>query len=316
MKVYCVTSAPELDDEQIKKLNKLGDFKIVDAAKLSPAEIIKKIPDAEILIAAPSGIEVISEELLSGLEKLKYITLLTVGYNWVNVDYANKIKIPISNVKGSNAESVAEHIWGIILDLSKRITEFDRDVRQKGAYKFGDYVGKEVLGKTLGIIGLGDIGSRVVRIAQCFNMKILGVRKSGKSIDGVTLTDLESLLKQSDIVCICVPLNDETKDMINVQEINLMKKGAILVNCAREAIVNKTAVIEAIKSGKLFGYGVETEIMKQIPKDDEYLKYPNIIAIPHNAFNTFESRRNSYDMAIENIEAFLKGEPVNLITKF
>src|SRR5689334_10458031 len=232
MKIYLLTSTARPTAQQIEKFQKLGDFTILDAQKLPPQEIITKIPDAEILIAGGAGIQTINKELLTGLKNLKFISTLTVGMDWVDLQSARELHIPISNIKGSNSESVAEHTWGMVLDLAKRITEFERDVRTKGAYKFGDYRGKEVYGKTLGIIGLGDIGKKVARIAKGFDMNILGVNESGKTIDGVKLVSLDLLLTQSDIITICAPLTDKTNNMLNKEKIELMKTGAILVNCA------------------------------------------------------------------------------------
>lgn len=314
MKIYLVTSNPGLNEFQRQQLEKAGKLIALNVQKLSTTELVEQAPDAEILIAGSSGIGAISRELLEGLKQLKYITLLTVGYDWVDIEAAKDRGIPISNVKGANSESVAEHIWGMILDLAKRITEFNRDAREKGAYKFGDYRGKEVHEKTLGVIGLGDIGTKVARIAKGFDMKVIGVNKSGRPVKGVTLVDLPTLLRESDATAVCVPLTPETENMISDEQFKLMKDGVILVNCAREAIVNKEAVLNAVTCGKVFGYGVETPIMKPVPKDDPYLKYPNIIVTPHNAFNTEDAEVKTYDMAVENIQSFLKGSPQNLIT--
>lgn len=313
MKIYCITANPRINKEQLVEFKKLGNFKVINASKLSVSEIIKKIPDVGILVVGSSGVEGITKELLVGLKKLKFITTLTVGMAWVDLKTAKKLKIPVSNIKGSNSESVAEHAWGMILDLAKRITEFDRDVRNKGAYKFGEYQGKEVYGKTIGIIGLGDIGKKVARIAKAFNMEILGVNKSGKKVAGVKLTSLRTLLKNSDVVVVAVPLTRETENMISDREISLMKTGAILVNTAMEPIVNKPAVLKALREGSLYGYGIETDIMKPIPNNDPYFKLPRLVVTPHNAFNTEDAERLSFDVSIQNIKSFLKGKPSNRV---
>lgn len=313
MKIYLITASPRITDAQMDKFKSLGDFKLIEASKLDYKEVIAKASDAEILIAGSSGVEKISKELMEGLRSLKLVTVLTVGMAWVDLDAAKNLDIVVSNIQGSNSESVAEHAWGMILDLAKRITEFDRDVRNKGAYKFGDYQGKEVFGKTIGIIGLGDIGKKVARIASSFDMKVLGINKSGNMVEGVEMVGLNDLLARSDVVVVAVPLSDETTGLISEKEIELMKEGAILVNTAREQIVDKKAVLKAIDKGKLYGYGVETEIMQPVAKDDPYLDHPNIIVTPHNAFNTEDAERLSFDVTIENIETFMNGEPANRV---
>ncbi len=181
MKIYLITSNPTISDAMKDYLERLGELVVINAQKMTTSDVIIKASDAEILIAGSSGIERISKEMLQGLKKLKLIVTLTVGVAWVDIEAAKELGIRVCNIKGANAESVAEHAWGMILDLAKRITEFDRGVRNKGDYKFADYTGKEVYGKTIGIIGLGDIGSKVARIAQGFNMKVLGFNRSGNS---------------------------------------------------------------------------------------------------------------------------------------
>lgn len=313
MKIYCTVGHECFTLNQKSELEKLGEVTYIEETRIDEDKYINLAKDAEIIIAAPEAMAQLSEKIFSSLPNLKFVTLITVGSNWVNQNAAKKLNILVSNVKGANSESVAEHIWGMILDLSKRISEFDRDVRNTGAYEFSKYKGHEVYGKTLGLIGTGDIGSKVARIAKGFNMKVLGINKSNNVIDGIKLVDMNTLLSQSDIINISIPLDKLTENLISKTQIDFMKDGAMLINCAREEIVDKSAVIEAIKSKKLSGYGVDITILVSLSKDDEYLQYPNILVNVHNAFNTVESDENCYGMAIENIKKFLSGNPQNLI---
>ncbi|KKQ92241.1 MAG: Glycerate dehydrogenase [Candidatus Woesebacteria bacterium GW2011_GWB1_39_10] len=313
MKIYLITSNPIISDAMKDELAKIGDLVVINAQKMTANEVISKAGDAEILIAGSSGIEKISREMLQGMKKLKMIATLTVGVAWLDIEATKEFGVTICNVKGANAESVAEHAWGMILSLAKRITEFDRDTRNKGAFKFADYVGKEVYGKTLGIIGLGDIGTKIARIAKGFDMRIMGFNKSGKSVDGIEVVDLETLLKESDIIVTSVPLTNETTNMISDKEIALMKDGVILVNPAMEPITNKEAVVKAVDSGKIFGFGIETEIMKPVPQDSPYLTNSRILVTPHNAFNTEDANIKTYDLAISNVKAFISGKPQNVV---
>jgi len=151
MKIYLITSNPTISDAMRSDLEKLGELAVINAQKMTTQDVVTKAGDAEVLIAGSSGIEKISKEMLQGLTKLKMIATLTVGVAWVDIEAAKDLGITVCNIKGANAESVAEHTWGMILDLAKRITEFDRDARNKGAFKFADYTGKEVYSKTIGI---------------------------------------------------------------------------------------------------------------------------------------------------------------------
>ncbi len=311
MKIYLITSNPVIGDVLKVDLEEAGDFKIIDGQKLTAQEVIEKAGDAEILIAGSSGLEKISDELLNGLPNLKYISTLTVGLAWVDIEAVKKHGVKLSNVKGANSESVAEHTWAMILDLSKRVTEFDRDVRNKNAFRFAEYTGKEVFEKTIGIIGLGDIGQKVARIAKAFNMNVLGVNKSNKEVEGAKLVDLDTLYKESDIIAICTPLTSETENLISDEAIIKMKDGVIIVNSAMEKITNKEAIYKGLESGKVFGFGIETEISQ--PADPSYLNHPRIIVTPHNAFNTEDANKKTYEMAVENVKMFIEGNPVRLI---
>lgn len=311
MKIYLITSNPVIGDVLKVDLERIGDFKIIDGQKLTAAQVIEKASDAEILIAGSSGVEKISDELLNGLQNLKYISTLSVGLAWVDIEAVKKHGVKLSNVKGANSESVAEHTWAMILDLSKRVTEFDRDVSSKNAFRFAEYTGKEVFEKTIGIIGLGDIGQKVARIAKVFNMNTLGVNKSNKEVEGVKLVDLDTIYKESDIIAICTPLSPETENLISDEAINKMKDGVIIVNSAMEKITNKESMFKGLENGKIFGFGIETEISQSV--DPSYLKHPRIIVTPHNAFNTEDANKKTYEMAVENVMKFIEGNPIRLI---
>lgn len=311
MKIVCIftTSTIEPYLEKLTDQHEL-DFHQVD--KLAKDEIIELAKTAQILIIGPS-ITKLRRDLLSQLKELKLLALPTIGTDWVDLEYCRENGITVSNIHGATAESVAEHIWAMILDLGKRVSEFDRDARLEGAYNFTLYKGKEVYGKTLGVIGVGSIGSKVARIAKSFDMRVIGVNKSNKSVEGVEMVDKSTLLSESDVIALCIPSNDKTKNYIDHDEIVEMKDGVIIINCAREVIVNKQALLDGIKSGKVFGYGVETSIMQALDKNDEYYKYPNIIVTLHNAFNTVEADMSTYNTIVENIEAYVDGKPQNIV---
>lgn len=291
----------------------LGDFHSVTAQKFKSSEIVNKYPNIEILIFAPSGMVGVDKELLDGLKKLKFISTLTVGTDLIDKKYAREKGILVSNAKGSNSQSVAEHVWGMILSLSKKITEADRDVRQKQQNSFSSYSGTEMQGKTIGIIGLGESGKRVARIAKGFNMTVIGMNKSGKQVKGAKLVTQNTLIKQSDVIAVCVPLDSSTKKMLSDKEFNMMKNGVILVNCAREGIVDQKAVEKALASKNLAGYGLDLEIMRKIDKNDPLLSFSNVILTPHIAFYTKESDSKTDNVCLDNIEAFLNEKPTNLV---
>jgi len=313
MKIYFLSAESKLSKKHINMLRKLGDFELALGNRLTENNLVEKVHDADVLLAGRSGVEIISKKVIENLKYLKLISIVGIGYEWIDVEAARDKDVTICIAKEGNSQSVAEHIWGMIIDLSKRITEFNRDLREKGVFDFKNYLGKEVFRKTIGILGVGSVGKRVAKIAKSFDMKVLGFSKTKKNIDGVEFTDQDTILKNSDIIAVCLPLTNDTENLISEKEIGKMKNGVIIVNCAREKIVNKSAITQAVTSRKIFAYGVETEIMQPIEKNDIYLKHPRILVTPHNAWNTKEARERTYEIAIENIQTFLKGDPMNVI---
>jgi len=174
MKIVCLASDPVIDG-YLETLRKQHELVIEHVQNLSDEEVGEKANGAEVLITGPE-VAKLTSTLLSKLPKLKLLAVLTIGTDWIDLDYCRDHDITV--------ESVAEHAWAMILDLTKRVSEFDREARMKGAYNFSKYKGKEVYGKTLGVIGVGSIGKNVARIAQSFDMQVLGVNKSQKQVGG------------------------------------------------------------------------------------------------------------------------------------
>ncbi len=315
MKISIAFSNPILPDDMLKKLQSFGEVSVFDVQKLTEEEIIEKMPETEIFICGSGGIDKIGKKVFAGLKNLKLISIYGVGYDWIDIEEANKKNVIVSTTIGSNSEAVAEHTWGMILNLAKRISELERNTRLTGENKVKNYPGLEVFGKTIGIIGLGEIGKRVARIATGFDMKIIGINKSGKKVDNVEIVDLQCLLKNSDVIALCVPLDSKTENIIGEEELKIIKKDAILVNSSREKLVNKEAVLKALFEKKLFGYGVETELFDPILPNDKYFDYPNVLLTPHNAWNTKESEENNFSIIMKNVEAFLSNKPINVVMK-
>ena len=315
MKIYIIGATKEFNKRIQKALEASGQKDVVTiiVSKITPKELAEKAGDAEMLVASPSGFEMVSREHINNLPKLKFITTTSVGTDWIDVEAAKERGIVVCNQKGVNAEAVAEHCFGMILDLSKRITEADRDIREKGECRSSLYMGIELYGKTLGIIGLGDIGQRVARIAKGFSMKVLGVNKSKKQVNGIEVVSSETLLKESDVIAVTIPLTRDTEDLLSEKEFNFMKLGVILVSISRESIINKQAVLNALDSEKIGGYGFDADIMTRIKKGDPYFKYQRIVITPHSASMTKEADKGYVDMTVENISAFINENPIRVV---
>lgn len=303
MKIYYLSLNPKIEIEVRKKLERLGDFIYLSTKDISEREILDQIKEVEILLVSPS-VGKITDVFFESLHRLKHLALLSSGFDWVDVSSAAKHMVSVSYCKGANAESVAEYTWGILLSLVRNLNQF-----RTGSE------GDELFGKTIGILGTGNIGVRVARIAKAFNMTILGFNKSHRCpryFDEIV--DLETLLVRSNFISINLPLIKETKGLIGEYEVSIMRQGVYVVNTAREEIVDYAAILNGVETAKIRGYGVDLNITNRLSVGDgPYYKHKNILDTPHMGYNTKEAKKRMMEMAIRNIGSFIEGKPVNLV---
>ena len=271
----------------------------------------------------------LSQKNLRKLPQLKMIATRSTGMDHIDLGYCQQKGITVANVPHYGENTVAEHTFALILAISRRITEAVNRVRQGGFSPVG-LTGFDLKGKTLGVIGVGHIGRYIVKIANGFGMKVLGVARRpdpqlAKKLNFRYLT-LEECLRQADIVTLHVPLTKSTFHLINRQNIKLMKKGSVLINTSRGAVVESEALLWALEEGILAAVGLdvleEEENLDQPEKlFDPYLskddlkelvaahllrEKPNVIITPHNAFNTREAINRIIKTTVKNIENFMK----------
>jgi glyoxylate reductase len=252
--------------------------------------------------------------------QLKIISNYAVGFDNIDTEAATKRGIIVCNTPSDEVnESVAEHTWALLLALARRIVEADEATRH-GGYKGWEpdiFLGTNVIGKTLGIVGLGRIGSMVARRASGYKMNILYTKREPDPVAekelGVKFVTLDELLSQSDFVSLHVPLNDETRHMINKETFSKMKKGAFLINTARGPVVNERDLVEALRSGQLGGAALD--VFDNEPNiAPEIIETPNVITTPHIASATWEARNKMGEQAVAAILATLSGtKPENMV---
>ena len=279
----------------------------------------------------------VNKKLLNNLPNLKLITTLSTGFDHIDLKECKKRKITVCNVPHYGENTVAEHTFALILNLTRKIHKaYERTIR--GDFSLEGLRGTDLQGKTIGVIGAGSIGQHVVRIAKGFEMKVIAYdkfknSKLAKKLD-FKYVSLDYLLKNSDIVTLHVPYNKFTHHLIDKKAISKMKKDAIIINTARGAIIDTTALLEGLQSGKIAGAGLdvleeecfikeEKQILsKQFLKECDLktvlqnhilLKQDNVIITPHNAFNSWEALHRILDTTIININSFLKKKPVNVV---
>lgn len=243
--------------------------------------------------------------------KVKIIGKQGVGYDTVDIAAAKAKGIPVVRTPGVNSDAVAELAIGLALAASRRIAELDRRIRAGEAVARPDFLAVELFNKTIGVVGVGNIGSRVARIWQAaFGARVLGYDpyKSGLACEQVA--KLETLLAQSDLVTLHVPLNDETRHMIGRRELAQMKKNAVIVNTCRGGVIDEQALYEALKGRHLFGAGIDVwEDAEPPARDHRLLSLPNVVATPHVAGNTFETQERSALQVATQVVDVLKGKP-------
>ncbi len=288
---------------------------------LTGAELVEKVKGADGLLTLLTD-RVDGDLIDAAGPQLKIISNYAVGFDNVDVKAATDRGVVVVNTPSEEVnEAVAEHTWALILSLARRVVEADEATR-RGGYKGWEpdiFLGVSLIGKTLGIVGLGRIGSMVARRAKGYNMKVLYNKhdpdpEAEKEL-GVIFTPLDELLAKSDFVSLHVPLTDETRHMINKVTLAKMKKGSFLVNTARGPVVDERDLVEALKAGQLSG--VALDVYDNEPNiDPELLLMPNTITTPHIASATWEAREKMGQQAVSAILETLSGKkPQNLVNE-
>jgi len=284
---------------------------------LTHNELVKMVRGVDAVLCLLS--DRIDAQVISNMDRCKVISNYAVGFNNIDVDEATKRGIIVTNTPGVLTDATADLTWALILAVTRRIVEADKFVR-RGRFKGWDpmlLLGTELAGKTLGIIGAGRIGTAVGLRAKGFKMKVLYFNTHKNEIleeeVGAKKVGLETLLKNSDIVTIHVPLTPKTRHLIGEREINLMKKGAYLINTSRGEVVYEKALIKALKKGKLAGAGLDVfEFEPSVPK--ELIELENVVLTPHIGSATVEARTKMSIVAAENIVKALSGKiPANIV---
>jgi D-lactate dehydrogenase len=301
---------------------------------LSGVEGSGQMSDAEVIsVFVDSNIDT---HALEKLPNLKMITVRATGYDNVDIAACKARGIVVCNVPFYGENTVAEHAFGLLLDLSRKIHQSVASVKHDG-FSVAGLTGFDLKGRTIGIVGLGHIGQHVARIANGFEMKVIAFdphedKKLAKKL-GVEYASLEEVLKNSDIITLHVPHNEHTHHLINSQNISLIKKGAYLINTARGGIVETNALIKALDDGTLAGAGLdvleeeaalkeEAHLLskdstrhgdfKVLLQDHVLMERENVIITPHNAFNSKEALERIMETTVENIHGFIDGKIVNI----
>jgi D-3-phosphoglycerate dehydrogenase len=301
-----------LEEEHIKKLRSFSDLEIFEEPPKKPDELKERIRAADIVIVGWTNL---TKNIIDSAKKLKMISIWATTCHYVDLEAARERGIVVTHVPGYATEAVAEHAFALLLAAIRRLPSADKHVRT-GDFDWRPFGGSELAGKTLGIIGTGAIGCRVAEIAKAFKMQILGYDKypnlkRAEEI-GMKYVDLYTLLKESDFVTLHVTLTSETEGLIGKKEIEVMKKGAVIINTSQGKVIDEKALIDALKSGKLSYAGLDVFEEEPPAKDDPLFKLDNTILSPHIGFHTVEAAKRCTDICIDNVVKFLGGHSQNV----
>lgn len=316
MKIVVLESLGISDDEFDKLSKPLRDqgheLIIYNDGKLDDETIKTRIKDAEVLVLANTPLK---SEVIEVADQLKYISVAFTGYNHIDLDKCKEKGIKVSNAAGYSTNSVAEITFGLIIALLRNIVPLEAIVRE-GSTKAG-YKQSDLKGKTLGVLGTGDIGSAVAQLGLAFGCRVIAYNRSEKPeliSKGVEYQSLDDVLKASDIVTLHIPLTDDTKHLIDADKLKLMKDSALLINTAVGPIVDNDALAEALKNGVIAGAGLDRVDMEPpIPADYPILDAPNTVLLPHIGFATEEAMVRRAEITFNNIVNWEKGNQENIV---
>lgn len=292
---------------------KFGELIIYDLT--SPEETSERIKDADIVLCNKTPM---TADVMKEAKKLKYIGLFATGFNNIDLEYTHSHNITVCNVPSYSTEAVAQHTFALILELLCRVSDYNKTVKE------GDWVKSrtfsyfpiplyELNGKTIGLVGLGSIGSRVADIALAFGMKVLVYKRSQLNDSRIEQVSFDELLKRSDIVSLHCPLNKDSENLMNKETFAKMKDGAVFINTARGGIVDEIALRDALIGGKLLGAGLDVLRKEPMDKECPLLNVENCIITPHIAWAGLETRKRLMGVVTSNIKSFIDGKPINTV---
>ena len=281
-------------------------------------QVLERIGDADIVLTNKVPFKA---DRISKLPHMKYIGVLATGYNIIDTQAAAQAGIIVTNIPAYSTDSVAQITFAHILNITNHVSHYAEQSRagrwtQAPDFCYWDTPLIELAGKTIGIVGLGNIGMHVAQMARLFGMDVFAFtsKNSADLPEGIQKATIEGLLGVSDILTLHCPLTPDTFELINADTLSKMKRGAILINTGRGQLVNEADVAQALRDGQLSAYGADVMCQEPPTADNPLLSCPNAYLTPHIAWASFEARQRLLEIAINNVAAFIAGTPQNVVT--
>lgn len=281
-------------------------------------EVVNRAKDAEIVLTNKVAFD---DALMARLPKLRYIGVLATGYNIIDTAAARQRGITVTNIPAYSTDSVAQLVFAHILNITNRVAHY-ADENRHGRWSrnpdfcYWDAPIPELAGKTLGILGLGHIGSRVARIGHAMGMNISAVTSKSPTVlpEWIQKTTVDGLFAVSDVLTLHCPLTDATRGVVCRRTLHLMHRGSIVINTGRGPLVNEQDVADALHEGWLGAYGADVMASEPPLADNPLLHEPHAYLTPHIAWATLEARTRLMDIAVANVKAFIEGMPQNVVS--
>lgn len=296
--------------EPLRELGEVEEFGL-----LAYDEVAERIADADVVICNKTLLDSYTLRLA---KNLKYIGLFATGYNNIDIEYCRRRGIAVCNAGSYSTNAVAQHTFALILEAYNKTAKYN-DYVSGGLWKrsatFSPFVYplNELAGKTLGIVGLGAIGTAVAKIANAFEMKVIGFNRSPKTVEGVESVGFKELLERSDIVTVHCPLNADSKEMFNRAAFAKMKPDALFVNTARGGVVSEDDLYFALQNDLIGAAALDTLCVEPMEEDCLLMTAKNCIITPHIAWAPVETRKRLMGIVVDNIKNFLAGKPTNKV---
>lgn len=294
---------------------RLGELRVFD--RTAPEDTFERSKDSEILITNKTRLDA---DMIGRLPKLKYIGVLATGYNVIDTAAAKEHGVTVTNIPAYSTMSVAQQVFALILAITNRVEHYAADNRtgrwsRNPDFCYWDTPLTELAGKAMGIVGLGNIGKAVARIALAFGMQVMAStsKRQEELPEGIVKKELREVFAESDVVTLHCPLTADTEKMVDSPALSLMKPTAILINTGRGQLIDEEAVAAALREGRLGGFGADVLSSEPPAPDNPLLSAPNAYITPHIAWATKEARERLMEIAVGNLAAFLSGEVRNTV---
>ena len=307
---YSVTQ----NDLDWQSLSQLPGTTLSTYDRTLPEQVIERCHEADIVL---TNKVLFTRQVIDSLPRLRYIGVLATGYNVVDIEAARQRGITVTNIPAYSTPSVAQQVFAHLLNVTNSVAHYAEENRRGRWTSSPDFLWMdtsltELSGKTLGIRGLGNIGSQVARIAQAFGMRVVAATR--KEMPDVERLPWDEVLRQSDVLSLHCPLTEETRHLMDAEALRLMKPTAILINTGRGPLVNEHDVAQALRKGRLQAYCADVLSVEPALPDNPLLTAPHCFLTPHIAWATREARARLIQTAADNVRAFLAARPINVVS--